>query len=134
MDYTHCQDMKECQTAAGLSIKRARVCVCVCVCVCVRARASLCTPRSLVDHLHDCLANGAIRNKHCYCEEMESLISPFDCHTYILPLTLLKVNFKVMHISSENISQTVADRTSITTVNTESRMWQLDWQFTFDPV
>ena len=38
----------------------------------------------------------------------------FDGHIYIWPWPILKVNNKAMHLSNENISQTVKDRISIT--------------------
>ena len=41
------------------------------------------------------------------------------------PILHFKVKF--MHISSVNISQTMRDRTNITIVNTESRLWPFHW-------
>ena len=48
-----------------------------------------------------------------YCNHIESHVSAFDWHIYILSRTFLKVKIKVRHISVTNISYTAADRAAL---------------------
>ena len=60
------------------------------------------------------LANGDRYGKYYHSQQIESCIQPFHFHIYIWPLPILKVNVKVMHISTGNILQTVKDSPNIT--------------------
>ena len=60
--------------------------------------------------------------QHCYWQQIGSCIWPFHWHIYIWSWFILQVRFKVMHISTVNISQKVTDRTNIAIANIESHM------------
>ena len=71
-------------------------------------------------HAHfDCqyFANCDRYGNHCYWRHIRSRMWPFNWHIYIWPWLILKVKFKVMHISTTIISQIVTDKTNIALTN-----------------